>query len=236
LKLTLLCAKLKAMEKIEVFIISPQSLFRQGVRHSLANMSEIEVSGEADVGDEVLATIETSLPDVALVDIDAPSDSGLRLARGIRQRSPNIGVIVLTSNPDDGQLFQALKAQAAAYLSKGVTADQLIDMVKRVAGGEHPINESLANRPKVAEQVLRDFQELSWGKEAEAFISPVTPREREILSYMAQGYLNKQIAIALKISEQTVKNHVTSILRKLNANARTQAVVEAIKQGLVSIS
>jgi len=224
------------IEKIEVFIISPQSLFREGVRHSLASMSDIEVSGEADVGDEVLSTIETSPPDVALVDIDAPSDSGLRLARGIRQRSPNIGVIVLTSNPDDGQLFQALKAQAAAYLSKGITADQLTDIVKRVAGGEHPINESLASRPKVAEQVLHHFQELSWGREAEAFISPVTPREREILNYMAQGYLNKQIAFTLKISEQTVKNHVTSILRKLNANARTQAVVEAIKQGLISIT
>jgi len=224
------------MLKVKVCIISPQSLFRQGVRHSLTGVSGMEISGEAEVEDEALSAIESSLPDVALVDIDTPSDSGLRLARKIRQRLPNIGVIMLTSNPDDAQMFQAIKAQAAAYLSKEVTADQLIDVVKRTARGEHPINESFTSRPKVAEQVLRHFQELPWGKGAETLISPVTPREREILNYMAKGYLNKQIALALSISEQTVKNHVTSILRKLNANARTQAVVEAIKHGLVSIS
>lgn len=224
------------MQKIRVFIISLQPLFRQGVQHSLTNISEIEISGEAEVGDEALSAIESSLPDVALVDIDTPSDSGLRLARSIRQRLPSVGVIMLTSNPDDEQFFQALKAQAAAYLSKEITADQLADTVKRVARGEHPINESLVSRPKVAEQVLRHFQELSLGRGTEAFVSSVTPRELEILNYMAQGYLNKQIAVTLSISEQTVKNHVTSILRKLNANVRTQAVVEAIRQGLISIS
>jgi len=226
----------EVMEKTKVFILSSQSLFRQGVRHSLNGMRGIEISGEADVNDEVLSTMEGSLPDIVLVDIDTPSESGLKLARRIRQRLPNIGVVVLTSNPDDAQLFQAIKAQAAAYLSKEVSAEQLFDIVKRTAQGEHPINESLAARPKVAEQVLHNFQELSLGRGAEVYIAPVTPREREILTYMAQGYLNKQIAFALKISEQTVKNHVTSILRKLNANARTQAVVEAIKQGLVSIT
>jgi DNA-binding NarL/FixJ family response regulator len=96
-----------------------------------------------------------------------------------------------------------------------------------VARGEHPINEGLTTRPKVAEQVLQQFQELSRRYEAEAFISPLTARETEILDYIAQGYLNKQIAIKLGISEQTIKNHVTSILRKLNANARTDAVVVA---------
>jgi two-component system response regulator DegU len=224
------------MDKIKVFILSSQSLFRQGVRQSLDGARGIEISGEADVTEEVLATMESSLPDIVLVDIDAPAENGLKLARKVRQRLPNIGVVVLTSSPEDAQLFQAIKAQAAAYLSKEVTAEQLFDIVKRTAQGEHPINESLAVRPKVAEQVLQDFQELSLARGTEVVIAPVTPREREILTYMAQGYLNKQIAFALKISEQTVKNHVTSILRKLNANARTQAVVEAIKQGLVSIT
>jgi len=224
------------MPRVKVCIISPQSLFRQGVRHSLASMSGIEICGEAEADDEALSTVETSLPDVALVDIDTPSGSGLKLARQIRQRLPNIGVIVLTSNPDDEQLFQAIKAQASAYLSKDITADELLNAVKRTAKGEHPINESFTSHPKVAEQVLHHFRELPFGQGAETIISPVTSREQEILNYMAKGYLNKQIALALNISEQTVKNHVTSILRKLNANARTQAVVEAIKHGLVSIS
>jgi len=222
--------------KIQVFILSQQFLLRQGIEHSLSSVEDIEISGAADLNGGALSTIDTMPPDVALVDIDAPSNNGLTLARKIKQRSPNIGVIVLTSNASDAQLFQALKAQAAAYLEKEVTADQLVDTIRRVARGEHPINEGLTTRPKVAEQVLQQFQELSQRYEAEAFISPLTARETEILNYIAQGYLNKQIAIKLGISEQTIKNHVTSILRKLNANARTDAVVVAIKQGLISIS
>jgi two-component system response regulator DegU len=224
------------MTKIKIGIISPQSLFRQGVRHSLSSMSGIEIISEAAADDDALSTVENSMPDVVMVDIDTPSDNGLKLARQIRQRLPNIGVIVLTSTPDDDQLFQAIKAQASAYLSKDITADELLNTVKRTAKGEHPINESFVSHPKVAEQVLHHFRELPLGQGAESIVSPVTAREQEILNYMAKGYLNKQIALALEISEQTVKNHVTSILRKLNANARTQAVVEAIKHGLVTIT
>jgi DNA-binding NarL/FixJ family response regulator len=224
------------MTTIKLCIISPQSLFRQGVRHSLAGMSGIEITAEAEASDEALSAVENSLPDVVMVDIDTPSDNGLQLARQIRQRLPNIGVIVLTSTPEDDQLFQAIKAQAAAYLSKDITAEELVNAVKRTAKGEHPINESFVSHPKVAEQVLHHFRELPLGQGTESIVSPVTAREQEILNYMAKGYLNKQIALALDISEQTVKNHVTSILRKLNANARTQAVVEAIKHGLVTIT
>jgi len=224
------------MTTIKLCIISPQSLFRQGVRHSLAGMSGMEIISEAEANDEAVSAVESSLPDVVLVDIDTPSDNGLKLARQIRQRLPNIGVIVITSNPDDEQLFQAIKAQAAAYLNKDITAEELVNAVKRTAKGEHPINESFVSHPKVAEQVLHHFRELPLGQGTESIVSPVTAREQEILNYMAKGYLNKQIALALDISEQTVKNHVTSILRKLNANARTQAVVEAIKHGLVTIT
>ena len=222
--------------KIQVIIISQQSLFRHGIEHSLSGVEDIVITGTAEVNDEVLLAIDTLPPDVALVDIDAPADSGLKLARKIKQRLSNISIVVLTSKPDDAQLFQTLKAQAGAYLSKEVTADELVDTIRRVAHGEHPINETLTARPKLAEQVLKQFQELSWRSEAEGFISPLTPREKEILNYIAKGYLNKQIAAELDISEQTIKNHVTSILRKLNANARTEAVVVAIKQGLISIS
>jgi two-component system response regulator DegU len=221
--------------KIQVFVVSQQSLFQQGVEHSFSGVSDIEISGVTGVSTQVLQAIDNLPPDVALVDIDNAAESGLELARKIKQRSPNIAVIVLTSNPEDNQLFQALKAQAVAYVSKEITGDYLVDLVRRVARGEHPINESLTARPKVAEHVLEQFQELSRRSEAEAFISPLTPRETEILHYIAQGFLNKQIAAELGISEQTIKNHVTSILRKLNANARTEAVVVAIRQGLITI-
>jgi len=221
--------------KINIFIISQQSLFIHALEHIFSETQDIVVLGTTGINNDVLKAIDNLPPDVALLDMDGPAEAGLDLAKRIKARSPNIGVIVLTSNPDDNQLFNALKAQAVAYLSKEATGDQIAETIRRVARGEHPINESLTARPKLAEHVLQQFQELSSKSEAEAFISPLTPREIEILEFIAKGYLNKQIAAELGISEQTIKNHVTSILRKLNANARTEAVVVAIKQGLIKI-
>jgi two-component system response regulator DegU len=222
------------MNKIQVLIVSQQSLFRQGVEFSLSSMEDMDVLGSAEANTEALTAIDKVPPDVAIVDIDSSPNDGFMLARMIKQRSPSIGIVALSSNTSDRQLFQALKTQVSAYLNKELSADELAGAIRRVAGGEHPINESLVTRPSVANQVLAEFQELSW--RSEAFISPLTPRETQILNYIAQGFLNKQIAVELDISEQTIKNHVTSILRKLNANARTEAVVIGIKQGLISLN
>ncbi len=221
--------------KIRVLIVSQQVLFRQGVELVLSSMKDLEISGTADFNNGIAFALDELPPDVAIIDIDGPSHSGLALARRMKQRLPSIGIVILTSNPGDAQLFQALKAQAAAYLGKEIAADHLVGAIRRVARGEHIINESLTTRPNVANQVLQQFQELSSESENEDFISPLTPRETEILNYIAQGYLNKQIALVLGISEQTIKNHVTSVLRKLNANARTEAVVVGLKQGLISL-
>ena len=224
------------MSKIRVLVVSQQCLLRSGIEHSLDGTEGMEVVASVDLNEAALASIDTMPPDVAVVDVDGYNGYGLSLARRIRQRSPSIGVVLLTSNPNDEQLFQALKVQASACLDKESSTDDLVAAVERTAQGQHPINESLAVRPKVAEKVLSQFQKLAWQRDAEDVISPLTPREIEILDYIAKGYLNKQIAIELGISEQTIKNHVTSILRKLNANARTEAVVLAIKQGVISIN
>jgi DNA-binding NarL/FixJ family response regulator len=220
----------------KVFIIDGQPLFRQGIQTSLSNLADMEVCGEAEVDEQVLSTIEASPPDVILLDIVVPSLDGLRLCRTLKKHLPGTSVIVITPQPDDEQILEAIKAHASAYLSRTVTIEELAQTIRRCSQGEHPINESLVGRPKLAEQVLQQFYELSREKEAASFISPLTPRETEILDYMAQGYLNKQIADVLNVSEQTIKNHITSILRKLNANARTQAVIVAIKKGLITIS
>ena len=221
--------------RIKALVVGGQPLFRQGICSSLSQLADIEVVGEAKVDAKVLAAIEASPPNVVLLDIDTPSSGGLELCRRIKRSLPSVAVILLSSNPNDEQLFEAIKSQGAAYLGKQTEAEELARVIRQCAHGEHPINESLGDRPKVAEQILQQFQDLSWEREAAGFISPLTPRETEILKYMAQGYLNKQIAEVLNVSEQTIKNHITSILRKLNVNARTQAVIVAIKQGLVSI-
>jgi two-component system response regulator DegU len=224
-------------ENIDVLLVSPQTFFRKGIEMALTTSATIHiVSSTAGINEPFLATLDSLLPDVAIVDIDMPGDAAWGVVSKIRQRAPSIGIIVMTANAGDAQLFQALKGQAAAYLTKDLSDEQLTEMVRRVANGEHPINESLTTRPRVAEQVLQQFQELSSRREAEVLVSPLTPRETEILNHIAQGLLNKQIAEKLGISEQTIKNHVTSILRKLNANARTEAVVVAIKQGLITLS
>jgi len=222
--------------KISVLIVSQQVLLRQGVELALSSTKDFDISGITDFNNEIAFDIEESPPDVAIIDIDGPADRGLILARQIKQRLPSVGIVMLTSNHNDAQLFQALKAQAADYLSKETTAANLADSIRRVAAGEHPINESLTINPNVADQVLQQFQELSLRSETEGIISPLTTREIEILDYVSKGYLNKQIALSLGISEQTIKNHITSILRKLNANARTEAVVIGLKQGLISIA
>lgn len=219
----------------KVFIVDQQPLFRQGIRASLSRMPDIQILGEANVDEGVLAAIETSPPDVVLLGVTATLPSDLELCHAIKQRLPSVAAIILTPEPHDEQFLQAIKARASAYLSKDVDANELAQAIRRCSEGEHPINENLVERPKVAEQILRQFHELSAEKEAATFISPLTPRETEILDYMAQGYLNKQIAVELNVSEQTIKNHITSILRKLNANARTHAVVIAIKKGLISV-
>ena len=222
-------------QRINVIVLSQQVLFRTGVEMSLSPVEDITVTGSADFSNGIQFSLDDAPPDVALLDIDDPNETGLEFANKIKQRLPNIAVIVFTSKPSDNEIFQALKAQAVAYMSKEVSTDDMIETIRRVYSGEYPINESLHTRPKVAERVLQKFQELSLQDEAIPLISPLTARETEILQYIAQGYLNKQIASVLDISEQTIKNHVTSILRKLNANARTEAVVIALRQGFITL-
>jgi DNA-binding NarL/FixJ family response regulator len=221
---------------IKVWIFSQQPLFRQGIRDAFSATNDIEIAGEAKLTDKLSKIIEVMPPDIAIVDIDAVAGGGLNLVSRIKQVTPSTAVIVLASSINDEQLFEAMKSQASAYISKDISSQELIAVVRRVSRGEHPINDSLSSRPKVAAHILSQFQELYQQQEVESLISPLTSRETEIVEYMAQGYANKQIAAKLKISEQTIKNHVTSILSKLDANARTEAVVKAIKRGLISFA
>jgi len=220
-------------KNIKIWIFSQQPLFRQGIQNTFSETKDIEIVGEANLTDKMPRTIEVMPPDVAIVDIDSASENGFNLVNRLKQVTPSTAVIVLAFDINDEHLFEAIKRQASAYLSKDIDSKELIDTVRRVAYGEHPINDSLSDRPKVAAHILDKFQELYQQQEVENLISPLTTRETEIVNYMAQGFANKQIAVKLKISEQTIKNHVTSILSKLDANARTEAVVKAIKRGLI---
>jgi len=223
------------VDKIGVMIVDKQALFRTGVRQALSEQPDFELF-DCDPNWNPMGLIEANSPHVLLLDIDYPSLSGLDLARKIVPHFPGTRVIILTSNPDDKQLFEVIKSGAVAYLSKDTTTQELVETIRQAARGAYPINDSLVARPKVAEHVLKQFQDLvSMGKAMEAIAAPLTSRETQILNYIAQGNSNKQIAHILQISEQTIKNHVSAILRKLNANDRAHAVVLAIRHGWISI-
>ncbi len=220
--------------QIRVLLLIRSSLFRRGVERVLSCEEDFEIFEATEVN-EIYSMVENPLPDVAIIDIDFSVEGGLASARRLKLRLPDIGIIILTSHYTNVHLFQFLEAQAAACLTKEASEDQLVDTVRRVAHGERPINENIVTNPILAAHVFRKFQELYQHTESYLLVSRLTHREIEILNYIDQGLMNKQIANELGISEQTIKNHVSSILRKLNANARNQAVDVARKQGLISV-
>jgi two-component system response regulator DegU len=221
------------MNEITVVIIDKQAFFRSGVRQALSGQDGFRVL-EGAPNDEALDIIEAESPDIVLLDINFPALSGLELGRKIARRYPNSKVVMLSPNSNDDELFEVIKTGAVAYLNKNTTTEDLVSIIKRAFHGEYPINDSLITRPAVAEHVLRQFRDIvSAGKVMETVTAPLTYRETQILNYIAQGNSNKQIAHILEISEQTIKNHVSSILRKLNANDRAHAVALAMRNGWI---
>ena len=219
------------MERIKVMVIDEQSLFRAGVHQALSGQQDLEIL-EADPAQNPLELIEAHLPDVVLLGSDLASRSGIELGRKISQYYPNTKVIVLSPDPNDEELFEVIKTAAAACISKKATPEELAGTIRRASRGEYPINESLMTRPKVAKQVLNQFR--GFTRTLDGIAAPLTKRETEILTYVAEGNSNKEIARILSISEQTIKNHVSAILRKLNANDRAHAVTLALHSGWIS--
>lgn len=222
--------------KTRVAIVDGHTLFRRGVRQILEQESDLEVVGEAGNGREALAMVTELTPEVILMDVSLPAPNGIETTQRIKRELPHSAVIVLASNDDEDQLFDAIKAGAAAYVLKDIDPQDLMGIIRRVRTGEYLINDKVFSKPSVASRVLKEFRELAvYGAEAQPIFAPLSPREVEILDNIAQGMTNKQVAYALSISEQTVKNHMSSILRKLSVNDRTQAVVYAMRQGWIKI-
>lgn len=226
-----------AANRIQILIADDHPLFRRGIRWSLEHEHDMIVVGEAEDGPSTVQQVDSLSPDVVLVDINMPEMSGIDVTRILKRRHPRLAVVVLTMHEEDEQLFHAIRVGAAAYATKNIEADELVQVIRRVAHGEYIINENVLSRPFVAARVLDQFRELTqMDQAAESVFSPLTPREVEILDCVAQGNSNKEIAKQLGISDQTVKNHITSILRKLAVNDRTQAVIYALRHGWISLT
>ncbi len=226
------------METIRVIIVEEQPLFRQGIRSTLEQMGNCVIVGETTDIIEVLDLARASSPEVALVSTSLSSADPLEIVRQLRHLAPGIAIVMLTHSEDEELLFQAIKVGAAAYYSRNITPEQLVDIVRRVSVGEYLINDDVLSKPQLASRVLKSFRELTVeeeNSETRDLYSPLSSREVEILDYIAKGNSNKEIAKSLKISDQTVKNHITSILKKLSVNDRTAAVVHALRRGWIKM-
>jgi DNA-binding NarL/FixJ family response regulator len=217
-----------------ILLVDDHALFRMGMRGLLEREPDFVIVGEAEDGRGAIELALETSPDIILMDLTLPAPGGIETTQRIKRELPSTAIIVFAQNEEEDALFDAIKAGAAAFIMKDVGPDDLVTIIRRVSAGEYLINDKVFAKPAVASRVLKEFRELAvYGQEAAPIFAPLSPREVQILDNIAQGMTNKQVAYALSISEQTVKNHMSSILRKLSVNDRTQAVVYAMRQGWI---
>jgi DNA-binding NarL/FixJ family response regulator len=224
----------QSFERVRILIVDDHALYRVGIRNILEREPDLEIVAEADDARTALDASFATNPDVILMDLSLPSPGGIETTQRVKRELPSAAIVVLSTEEDEDALFEAIKAGAAAFILKDIAPEDLVMIIRRVVAGEYLINDKVFSKPAVASRVLKEFRELAvYGQEAAPIFAPLSPREVEILDNIAQGMTNKQVAYALSISEQTVKNHMSSILRKLSVNDRTQAVVYAMRQGWI---
>ena len=209
-----------------VLVVDDQTLFRTGLASLLAQDARVEVVGQAVDGADAVKLAARLKPDVILMDIKMPNVDGIEATRQIIEAAPGAKVLILTTFETDSHVIQALKAGASGYVLKDSSAAAIINSIVAVMSGERVMASAVANR------VLEMLTGTATPKE---FYDGLTNREIEILKLLAGGMANKQIAFRLKISEKTVRNHVSNMYEKLSIYDRSQAVLYAVKKGLVEV-
>jgi DNA-binding NarL/FixJ family response regulator len=224
----------KPEKAIRIVLADASRLTTLGIVQVLEKEADMEILAVVTDGEEAVAkTIELE-PDVLIIEVDLPQLTGIKATQRVRRELPHVAVVILTALEEEQTLFDAIRAGAAAYLHKDCEPKELVDSIRKVRNGQFIINEKIFAKPAVATKVLAEFRELSvYGPGSSHVFAPLSPREIQILDNIAQGMTNKEVAYTLAISEQTVKNHMSSILRKLSVNDRTQAVVYAMRQGWI---
>ncbi len=227
------------MHSIKVMIVSSNAFARSGIKQTLSEQNtpytldivECDLDQE---GTNVITQISNCLPDIVLLDQGYHPSLGLQLIKSITRTFRSIKVVLISNKTeDDAELFQVIKNGAAAYLNADrCTPELLIQTISRCANGEYPINDTVTNRPKLSWRVLREFQDFTLNRKyVESVLESLTAKEVQVLKLICEGNSNKQIGDIVGTSEQTIKNQVSSILRKLNANDRAHAVFIAAREG-----
>lgn len=221
----------------KIIIIDDHQLFREGVKRILDFEDSFEVVAEGDDGIDVLGLYERNQPDVVLMDINMPEKNGVEATAELIEKYPDAKVMVLSIHDDESYVTHALKSGALGYMLKEMDADEIVEAIKVVSNGGSYLH------PKVTKNLVAEFRRLSEHENKGNFHQTeirrpfhlLTKRECEVLQLLTDGQSNRTIGETLFISEKTVKNHVSSILQKMNVNDRTQAVVTAIKNGWVEV-
>ena len=204
--------------KIRVLCVDDHPVVRDGISAIINLQPDMMLAGAAATGGEGLERFFELRPDVALVDLRLPDMSGFDLIKKIRDKSPNARIIVLSSHEGDADIQRALEAGAQGYVAKGIVREELLATIRSVHAGKRRLPAAVAQT--LAEHMADE---------------PISPRELEVLSLMAAGKRNKEIASELSIAEDTVKMHVRNILSKLQVNDRTEAVTVALRRGIIHL-
>lgn len=216
------------MSQIKVLLVDDHALFREGLRSLLDDQDDIEIVGEAEDGLEATKLVAALNPTVILMDINMPIIDGVEATRIILKENSSVGIIILTMYPQDEYMFEALKAGAKAYLLKDTRSKRLLEVIRTVHAGQAVIDADMTAR------LLDEFRRMATEKEKKPpRVQALNEQERTILTLVANGASNKEIAAELSLSERTIKNYLSIIFQKLQVNNRTEAAIRAVKDGLV---
>lgn len=221
----------------KIVIVDDHQLFREGVKRILDFEDSFNVVAEGDDGQDVIRLYNEYQPDVVLMDINMPQKNGVEATSELLEKYPEAKVIILSIHDDESYVSHALKSGALGYMLKEMDADEIVEAIKIVAAGGSYLH------PKVTKNLVAEYRRLTERENKGSFHQTeirrpfhlLTKRECEVLQLLTDGQSNRAIGETLFISEKTVKNHVSSILQKMNVNDRTQAVVTAIKNGWVEV-
>jgi len=220
------------MDPIRIVVVDDHPLFRQGVIDTISLEPDLVVAGEATNGEDALEVIRTLNPDVAIVDVNLPGMNGHQVVQHLVNEKSTVRIMLLTAYDDAEQKLHAMKVGAAGYCVKDVQPEVLAQNVREIHQGKYVIGSDVLDEGQLEKWLTPDSDdEASFYSEFNEPYEPLSKREMEVLGELTKGMSNKEIATSLGISHQTVKNHVTSILRKLDVDDRTQATLYALKRG-----